>query len=158
MHLGQRDGERESGAEHRVCEPVRRNVGSGAERRPIGVQDGAFGHHPNLFLEFAASRRAVDAAAARENGVAAAPPIDGVARRGSEQREQPVGLQVNGGSRNGRGGLGRPSAQLELQYLVIAPGEGAPAYGSGTAIKALGRGEAPGYVAVTAASPATVPE
>ena len=67
MHLGQRDGERESGAEHRVCEPVRRHVGGGPERHAIGVQDASFGHHLNLFLEFAASRRAVDAAAAGEN-------------------------------------------------------------------------------------------
>src|ERR1017187_1322976 len=103
MHLGERDGERESGAKHRVGEAVRRNVGGGAERYPIRVQDRAFGYHLNLFLEFAVARRAVDAAATCENGVAAAPPIDGVARRGSEEGEQPVGLQVDGG--DGRGCL-----------------------------------------------------
>ena len=80
MHLGQRDGERESGAEDRVGEPVGRDIGGGAQRHAIGVQDGAFGHHLNLFLEFAASRRAVDAAAAGEHGVAAAAPIDGIVR------------------------------------------------------------------------------
>ena len=84
MHLGQRDGERESGAEHGVGEPVGRDIGGGAQRHTIGVQDGAFRHHLNLFLEFAASRRAVDAAAAGEHRVAAARPIDGIAGRGSE--------------------------------------------------------------------------
>ena len=57
MHLGQRNGEREAGAEDRVREAVRRDVGGGAQRHAVGVQDGAFGHHLNLFLEFAASRR-----------------------------------------------------------------------------------------------------
>src|ERR1035438_4832062 len=105
MHLGQRDGERESGAEDGVCEAVRRDVGGGAERHAIHVQDASFGHHLNLFLKVAASRRrAVDTAAAGENGVAAAAPIDGVRRRGREQREQPVGLQVDSGNGNRWGG------------------------------------------------------
>src|ERR1017187_10344569 len=68
MHLGQRGGERESGAGHRVGEPVRRDVGGGAERHAIDVQDASFGHHLNLFLKVAASRRrAVDTAAAGVN-------------------------------------------------------------------------------------------
>src|SRR5260370_13961971 len=96
MDLGQRDGEREAGAEYGMREAVWRDVGGGAQRDAVGVQDGAFGHHLNLFLEFAASRGAVDAAAAGQNGVAAASPIDGVLGSGSEEGEQPVGLQTRG--------------------------------------------------------------
>ena len=86
-------------------EAVWRDVGGGAERDAVGVQHGAFGHHLNLFFELAASGRAVDAAAAGENGVVAASPIDGVVGRGREEGEQPVGLQVRGWRGDDGGGL-----------------------------------------------------
>jgi len=66
---------------------VGRDIGSGAARFGSGEEDGAFGHHLNLFLELAGTGGAVDTAAAGENGVVAAGPIDGVARRGREKGE-----------------------------------------------------------------------
>ena len=89
---GNRNGDCESGAIHRMRKTFGRDVAGRAAQFVRRQQHGALGDHRGRLLRLAPARAAFDAAAPRDGGVVAALPIHRIVFSGRVERQQPVRL------------------------------------------------------------------